>query len=338
MSSRRGGSVRRLLGRIAIGIPIAVAALLLLLTAAAAAYDAVTSTPSAPIPPPDAHGHEIRTGNVVTRYEAWGHRGPVLLLIPGFVESSFVWDRVGPLLGKRFRIYAPDIRGFGYTTHHGPYSLPADTAQIVAFLRALRLDAAHNRLPIVVGHSSGAAIAANLSLLHPSMIAGIVMLDGDGTSAGAGPDWVHRLIVDPFFTAALRLTLSHPAIPRAIWMSVCGPRCPPLAGRELEGWLRPFEVPGAEAALKAIARAPLIGLPPSRLAAIHVPAAVMLGRGDPTITVARAHATATWLHSRIVVAIPGARHLPMISAPRVFVRDLARTAHRLRQSAGLPAT
>ncbi|MDQ2743935.1 MAG: alpha/beta hydrolase [Chloroflexota bacterium] len=310
----------------AVALVVVIAALL---TGAAAGYDAATTGTRATIPPLDAHGHEVRTGDIVTRYETWGRRGPVIVLVPGFIESSFVWRRVGPLLGRQFRVFALDIRGFGYTTHRGPYTLAADTRQVAEFLHVLRLDAVHHAAPLLVGHSSGAAIVANVALRQPRLARGIVMLDGDGTSSGAGPAWMHALIVDPFFTAVLRFVLRHPFITRGVWSRVCGPRCPPFAGNELQGWQRPLEVPGAEAALRAIVQAPLIGLAPALLERIHLPAAVMLGTRDPTISVARARASAGWLHTRIVVTVPQARHLPMISNPNEFSRDLASIVHEL---------
>jgi pimeloyl-ACP methyl ester carboxylesterase len=251
-------------------------------------------------------------------------------LIPGFVESSFVWRRVGPLLGRSFRVYAPDVRGFGYTTHRGPYTLAADTAQVTAFLRVLHLSSG-GTAPVLVGHSSGAAIAANLALQHPGLVGGVVMLDGDGTSSGAGPGWLHALIVDPLFTAAYRYTLRHPSIIRDVWNRVCGPNCPPFAGSEMEGWVRPLEVPGAVSALRAIVRAPLIGLREASLRRLTVPAAVMLGAGDPTITLARARTLARWVHARMVVTVPRTRHLPMVSRPVVFTRDLRAVARHLME-------
>lgn len=324
----RGSKPHRALRWVLLGLAVLLLLPPLALMIASAVYVAATPAPSASVPPVGGHSHAVRTGDVITRYRTWGRGGRAVVLIPGFIESSFVWRRVGPLLGRSFRVYAPDVRGFGYTTHRGPYSLAADTAQIARFLRVLHLDSG-SALPVLVGHSSGAAIAADLALQHPDLVGGVVMLDGDGTAAGAGPGWVHALIVDPLFTAAYRFTLRHPGVMRDVWDRVCGPNCPPFTSQELEGWVRPLEVPGAASSLHAIVGAPLIGLPEEKLRHLRVPAAVMLGTGDPTITVARAHALARWVHARSVVTIPRTRHLPMVSRPAVFARDLAATVHRL---------
>lgn len=314
-------------------LPVFLASLLigfiLTLTAAAVAYDAAGAAPTATVPPAIGHAHDIRTGNVVTRYESWGTHGPVLLLIPGFIESSFVWHRVGPLLARQYRVYAPDVRGFGYTSHTPPYTLQSDVRQMVSFLHALHLDPAHNSAPVVVGHSSGAAIAAALALQHPHLVRSLIMLDGDGTASGAGPAWQHALIVDPYFTAIYRLFLNHLALPQYIWDRACGLSCPPFTGAEAEGWLRPLEIPGARTALRQIVQAPLIALRPAQIARIHTRSAVILGTSDPTITVPRAEALAGWLRTSLLITIPNAHHLPMISNPHLFVRDISFAVSRL---------
>lgn len=313
--------IRRILALL-IGVAIS---LFLVITAAAAAYNAATADPPLPLPPPQPHQHQVRTGDVVTWYRAWGTHGRPLVLIPGFVESSFVWRHVGPALGRQFRVVAPDVRGFGYTTHRPPYTLAADTAQMVSLIRAL-----HLRRPIVVGHSTGAAIAANLALTHRRLVGGLVMLDGDGTASGGGPAWLHHLLAtDPYFTAVAHLLTHHPALLDGIWDRACGPHCPAFKGAVMEGWVRPLQVAGAQAALQAIVRAPLIGVPAARLRHIRIPAAVMLGTQDPTITVARARTMAAWIHARLLITVPGAHHLPMVSAPRRFIRDIEMIVHAL---------
>lgn len=323
-ASRRRSRLRRIL--------VAVVALLIVppvaLVTASAAYVAVVTAPTATVPPPGPDERAVRTGGVITRYRTWGRHGRPLVLIPGFIESSFVWRRVDPLLGRSFRVYAPDVRGFGYTTHRGPYTLAADAAQLTTFIRVLHLDSA-GVPPVLVGHSSGAAIVADVALHYPDLVSGIVMLDGDGTSARAGPGWLHGLIVDPLFTAAYRFTLRHPSIARAVWDQVCGPGCPGFRGQEMAGWLRPLEVPGAASSLHAIVQAPLIGLPEGSLRRVHIPVAVMLGIGDPTITTARARTLAGWMHARTVVTILRTSHLPMVSRPVIFARDLTTVVHKL---------
>jgi len=39
--------------------------------------------------------------------------GPLVLLLHGFPETSHAWRRQMPALAKRFRVVAPDLRGYG---------------------------------------------------------------------------------------------------------------------------------------------------------------------------------------------------------------------------------
>lgn len=307
--------------RLVIGVLI----LALLLTGASAIYNQLTSAPSA-VPPLDAHGHLVLTGDVQTHYESWGDGGSAIVLVPGFAESSYAFDTLGPVLAAaHHRVFALDVRGYGYTERRGPYTLTSDTQQLADFLRVLHLRRADGLSTVVVGHSSGAAIAGNLALTHPGDLAGIVFLDGDGTLYGAGPDWAHALVKDPFATSLVRLATRHPALAGSIYDQACGPGCPPFTGAVADAWTRPFRVAGAAPAMRAILGRPLIGLEPAQLARIGVPAAVIYGDQDPETPASTARDTATRLHAPPPVAIPGARHLVMISTPRPLAAALLDT-------------
>ena len=307
--------LRRVLGRVG----LAVLGAFVVATAAAATYD-WASAGTVPVPPLDAHGHTVRAGGLTTHYEQWGATGPPIVLVHGFLESGAVWDRVGPQLSADgFRVYALDVRGFGYTERRGPYTLAGDTAQLRAFLAALRLDAAHRSTPVLVGHSSGAAIVADVARTDPAAARRIVLMDGDGTPYGVGPGWVHHLFVDPWATALLRLVTRHTGLAERAYAHACGPTCPPFDPQQ---WLTPLRVPGAESALKAILRQPLIGLTYAQERQVHVPAAVVYGSRDPQMDRASAMATAVRLHTHVVVAIPGAGHLVMLAAPRALAAAL----------------
>jgi pimeloyl-ACP methyl ester carboxylesterase len=87
-----------------------------------------------------------------------------------------------------------------------------------------------------------------------------------------------------------------------------------------------MRVPGAESALKAILRQPLIGMTYAQERSIHVKAAVIYGTDDPEMTTADADATAARLHTRLVVPLPGAPHLGMLAAPAATAAAIARVA------------
>lgn len=315
---------RRALRWCATGVVVVVVAV----TVAAYGYDLV-SRGTVPLPALDANGHVVTAGGLTTHYEQWGTRGTPVVLVHGFAESAWVWRDVASRLASRgYRVYAIDVRGYGYTQRKGPYTLAGDTEQLRTFLVALRLDAADHAAPVLVGHSSGAAIVGDLARSHPASVAAVAFLDGDGTPYGVGPGWVHRLVVDPYATALIRLVTHHPSLAARAYRSACGARCPPF---DASAWLRPMRVPGAEAALKDILRRPLIGMTYRQERQIHVPAAVIYGTRDSEMGAADAQATADRLHTHLVIALPGAPHLAMLAAPSATAAAIARVASAGRQ-------
>jgi pimeloyl-ACP methyl ester carboxylesterase len=92
-----------------------------------------------------------------------GFPGSPIVLVHGFLESASVWDEVGPRLAAMgHRVYAIDVKGYGYTQRHGPYTLDSDTEQLAGFLTGMGLTSNPTDLPTLVGHSSGAAIVGDL--------------------------------------------------------------------------------------------------------------------------------------------------------------------------------
>ena len=313
---RPHGWVRRWLRRGCLGL----LALFVLLTVTATAYDALPAD-AVPPPPLDSAGHYVRVGGLTTHYEQWGTAGPPVVLVHGFLESAWVWHDVGPRLAATgHRVYAIDVRGFGYTQRRGPYTLASDTAQLADFLAAVGLEGDRAGRPVLVGHSSGAAIVGNLSRLRPADVAGVVFMDGDGTPYGVGPGWVHRLLLDPYATALLRLSTRHPALARAAYRSACGPRCPAF---DPAAWTTPFRVRGAVPALRQILSHQLIGLTYRQERMIHVPAAVLYGAQDPEMTGVDATATAVRLRTTRIVVLPAAQHMGMLSDPAATAADLS---------------
>ncbi|MDQ1725349.1 MAG: hypothetical protein QOG52_2377, partial [Frankiaceae bacterium] len=259
-------------------------------------------------------GAFVQTGNINTHYEQWGTTGSPVILLHGVLESTYVWSKAAPLLATDHRVFAYDTRGYGFTERRGPYTLDGDVAQLGDLIDALRLDAK----PVLIGHSSGAAIITAFARLHPDRVAGIVLVDGDATPYGAGPGWAHDVIGEPLFTAAFRAALGSDALIRSVLRRQCGPTCT----IELDKWRAPFRQPGAEDALLRILRRPLIGLEPAQLADVRVPAAVMSGELDSSMGQADVAATARLLHTDRTAVLKGEHHLPMFNSPATFVAQL----------------
>lgn len=87
--------------------------------------------------------------------------GPVLLLVHGTGASTHSWRDLIPRLAARCTVVAPDLPGHAFTSNPGPggLSLPAIAKSLGDLMRALDLGP-----DVIVGHSSGAAIAIRATL------------------------------------------------------------------------------------------------------------------------------------------------------------------------------
>src|ERR1700686_3864960 len=91
---------------------------------------------------------------VKLRYLTAG-RGPSLILLHGYAESSLMWKPIMPALAERFTVIAPDLPGIGDS------AIPADgldmktaAVRIHALARSLGIQRAE-----VVGHDIGLMVA-----------------------------------------------------------------------------------------------------------------------------------------------------------------------------------
>jgi pimeloyl-ACP methyl ester carboxylesterase len=257
----------------------------------------------------------IRTGDISTRYREWGAGGTPIVLVHGAVETADTWQVVAPLLAAQgHRVYALDLDGWGYTQRVAPFDIGHQAAQLIGFIHALGLER-----PMLVGHSSGAAIAAAATLQSPGSVGGVMFLDGDGLATGAGQKTpVTRLFLDPYRTTLMRLGIRSDLVIRTIYSAACGPTCPKLDAAGIDQWRRPLQVPGAEEALWAMVNLGVPGLPPERLAGLAglpIPKAVVFGGDDSSYDKDSPITTAARIGAPAPTVIPGAHHLTSVNSP-----------------------
>ena len=298
------------------------------------AYNLVTE---GAVPPPPGLTY-VQTGDMQTRYREWGASGTPVLLLHGFVESADTWAPTAELLARDHRVYAIDLDGFGYTQRVAPYDTAHLTQQVLDFIRVM-----HLRRPIVVGHSSGAAVAAAVALAEPDDVGGVMFLDGDalpldGTANGGRDDSGFDIpIPQPYRTTLLRLVLRSDFAIRAIYRQACGPRCPALTEAGIDQWRQPFQVAGAEPAAFAVLGAGIPAVPVAelrRLASLPLPKSVVFGADDTEYSPGDAAQTASTIGAPPPTLIPDARHLTLISDPATVaaaVESLAARATRVTQ-------
>ena len=297
-------------------------------TAASVVYNAATRTP----PAPPAGLAFVQAGDVSTRFLRWGDHGSPVVLVPGAFETADAWHALGEALGSDHRVFALDLTGQGYSQAVPPFDVDHDVRQTLAFTRALGLTGAD--APVLVGHSSGAAIVGLAALAAPHEVAGVVFLDGDALPLEV-PAWGPRLLVDPYRTTLVRLALRSDRLVSRLYASQCGPTCAPLDAAGVDLWRRPLQQRGTERALLQNATHGVIpAMTPAQLDALRrsaTPRLVVWGRDDVdgAYTPDSPGSTAAAIGAPPVVLVPG-RHLTMIASPDA----VAAAVRRLTASPG----
>ncbi len=296
----------RILRRALIGL----AALVVMLLLASVTYNALTSDPNVPV-------SKLWQGRFQdgTAFREWGSRGSPIVLLGGFLEPSFVWSGVGPILGRRHRVFALDLDGFGYSERRGPWTLAHWADQVQAFIRSLHLGR-----PAVVGHSVGAAVAVELATRGAA--SRIVLLDGDALPIGGPPGILRSALAhSPFFTSLYRIVLRSDWIVRRVLRNAYGPRHPPLDSAELRRWTDQFRAQGARQALQGLLEHGIAGVSRPVLQRLKVPARVVWGARDGVDPVAAGRRSARDLRAPFVL-VPGVGHLSLLEAPRAVARAI----------------
>ncbi|MCP2338341.1 alpha/beta fold hydrolase [Actinomadura rupiterrae] len=269
----------------------------------------------------------VQAGDVRTRYREWGSGGSPVVLVHGAFESADAWTPTADVLGRTHHVYALDLTGYGYSEHKSPYNAAHMADQVNAFIAAM-----HLAKPVIVGHSSGAAVVAEAALRRPSAIGGLMLLDGDALLTGAGQKSpVSYLLIDPYRTAFLRVALRSDWLVRTAYARACGPRCPRLDKQGVDQWRRPFMVPGAEKAAWQMLRNGVVGIPTKRLEQVRtlpMPKSVVFGADDFVFSKSTPAETAARIGAPSPTLIPRAAHMTFISDPVPVATAISALASR----------
>jgi pimeloyl-ACP methyl ester carboxylesterase len=115
---------------------------------------------------------QVEAGGLSVNLAEAGEGEPVLLL-HGWPQDHRMWARVMQELAGRYRLLAPDLRGFGGTDAPGHgYDGETFARDQVALLDALEIERAK-----VIGHDWGGWAAMLLGLQHPERVERMIVID-----------------------------------------------------------------------------------------------------------------------------------------------------------------
>ena len=116
--------------------------------------------------------HTVHANGIRQHYLDAGE-GPPVVLLHGFPETSYAWRYQIPALAEKYRVIAPDLRGYGETdkpaTGYDKRNMSLDVAELLNSLGIGRV--------ALVGHDRGARVATRFAKDHPGRIDRLVVMD-----------------------------------------------------------------------------------------------------------------------------------------------------------------
>ena len=277
------------------------------------------TVPEAQLADPDSQFVEVN--GVTVHYKTTGVAGerPTFVLIHGFGSGTYTWHEVVDNLGELGRVIAFDLPAFGLTERplpaeweSNPYTPRAQVELTLGLLDELEVDRA-----ILIGHSSGGVVAAQVALEQPERTSGLVLVDTPALAAGRNaPRFLLRLPqinrLGPIF---MRQFAGQPGTDflRSAWSDPDA-----LDEATLEAYRKPLQADNWDRALWEYAKAN----GPVRLEAdlprLSVPTLVLTGADDAVVLPEQSERSAETLPDATFNTFEGCGHVPQEECPEAF--------------------
>ncbi len=134
---------------------------------------AVSPTYSASkILPNGTSNHFAKVNGIRLHYIEMG-KGPLVILLHGWPETSFAWNKTMGVLSNKYRVVAPDLRGLGLSerTQNG-----YDKKTIATDIKAL-IEYLGEKQAYIIGHDMGGKAAYVMAYLYPQSVTKLVLVD-----------------------------------------------------------------------------------------------------------------------------------------------------------------
>jgi len=120
-------------------------------------------------------GKFIKLDGYLTHYIEKGEGEPVIL-IHGIFYDSYMWNKNMDALAERFKVYALDLWGCGYSTRESmDYGYPVYADQLLKFMDALNIQKAS-----LVGQSMGGGTCILFALQHRDRVNKMILVNSTG--------------------------------------------------------------------------------------------------------------------------------------------------------------
>ncbi|MGD8621703.1 MAG: alpha/beta hydrolase [Anaerolineales bacterium] len=264
----------------------------------------------------EVHGLEVHL-------QQSGEGTPPLILLHGFLASTFTWREVLDPLASDHLVIAFDRPAFGLTERQlppypngvNPYTPSSQVELSIGLMDTFGVEQA-----VLVGNSAGGTIAMLTALEHPDRIAALVLVDPAVYTGGGAPPFVRPLLqlpqirrIGPLFVRYVRnwgLELLEGAWhdPSRITPEIVAGSTLPLQADNWDRALWEFTLASREPDLV------------DRLDEFQMPVLVITGDDDRVVPTEQSIRLAGEIPGAKLVVIPECGHAPQEECPREFLQ------------------
>ena len=291
------------------------------------------------LPQDAAWGHEMAqdADGLELHYVRRGHGSPTVLLLHGWPGFWYDWRRVLPRLAQITSVIAMDLRGFGASAKpdwppRSAYSAEAQARNVLALLDQLQLETV-----LLVGYDVGSRVAQTVAQLAPGRVQGLALsapvYAGFGTRPLEPAAQKERWYQHFHMLAQADQLIGHDRETVRLYLSYfydhwVGNK-QALRAKEFEAIVDTYTQPGAVQGSIAWYRAGggsgqvAVSYPPSQLAPITHPTAVVWGEADPVLLSSWADRLEEYFpHLVRVQMLAGIGHFVPFEAPDAFIEAI----------------
>ena len=260
----------------------------------------------------------LEDGKLDLHYRDSGPGHDAVVLLHGFPFTSELWEPQVHELARRYRLIAPDFRGFGDSGLPGPYSLDRLADDIAEILSDLGLERV-----VLGGLSMGGYVAFAFYRRHPEYLLGLILSD-TRPEADSEETKQNRARMAALARQAGSAAVADEMLPGLLSRTTRSER--PEIANTLHAMISSAAPEAIAAALSAMAER---GDSRSLLPDIDVPVLVMGGADDSLTPAAEMRAWAAEIPTAQTAFIEGAGHVANLERPGEFNNLIADFVARL---------
>jgi 2-hydroxymuconate-semialdehyde hydrolase len=264
-----------------------------------------------------AKGKIITIDNKKMHYLVKGQGKPVIL-IHGFLYSTVMWKKNIDDLSKKFKVYAIDLWGWGYSERlkEDSYSFDLYSKQVIRFMNELKI-----RKASLVGQSMGGGISVYTAAHYPERIDKLILIDPAVIPYAAS--LTSRIYTLPFVGEFLNALPGDSLMKnniKDIWFYDKSKVTDEYAAEVIF----PFNIKGSSAGamyiLRKVLEPPLVEAEAQILSRLNIPILIIHGREDRAVPLERSQTlNKMWSTSKLVI-FEKAGHSPHEEYPDKFNR------------------